>query len=63
MIIIIVVVGEYNEFGKDNDLVWYLLDDFKRFKQFIIGYYIIMGRKIFEFFFKFFFNRVYIVII
>jgi dihydrofolate reductase len=37
-----------NELGKDNDLLWHLQDDFKRFKSITSGHYIIMGRKTFE---------------
>ena len=48
MITIIAAAGENNELGKNNDLVWHLPDDFKRFKQLTTGHHIIMGRKTFE---------------
>jgi len=62
MITIIAAAGEYNELGKDNDLVWHLPDDFKRFKQLTTGHHIIMGRKTFESFPKPLPNRTHIVI-
>ena len=34
--------------GRDNDLVWRLPDDFKRFKRITSGHFILMGRKTFE---------------
>ncbi|MCB0374863.1 MAG: dihydrofolate reductase [Sinomicrobium sp.] len=48
MITMIAAAGENNALGKDNDLVWRLPDDFKRFKQLTAGHFIIMGRKTFE---------------
>ena len=62
MITIIAAAGENNELGKDNDLVWHLPDDFKRFKQLTTGHHIIMGRKTFESFPKPLPNRTHIVI-
>ncbi len=62
MITIIAAAGENNELGKDNDLVWHLPDDFKRFKQLTTGHHIIMGRKTFETFPKPLPNRTHIVI-
>ena len=32
MIILIAAAAENNALGKDNDLIWHLPDDFKRFK-------------------------------
>ncbi len=43
MITIIAAAGQHNELGKDNDLIWHLPDDFKRFKTLTTGHYIIMG--------------------
>jgi dihydrofolate reductase len=37
-----------NVIGKDNDMIWRLPDDFKRFKALTSGHSIIMGRKTFE---------------
>ncbi|WP_417361807.1 dihydrofolate reductase [Galbibacter sp.] len=48
MITIIAAAAENNALGKDNDLVWHLPDDFKRFKELTSGHPIIMGRKTFE---------------
>jgi dihydrofolate reductase len=31
--------------GKNNELVWHLPNDFKRFKTLTSGHHIIMGRK------------------
>jgi dihydrofolate reductase len=62
MITMIAAVGENNELGKDNDLVWHLPDDFKRFKQLTTGHHIIMGRKTFESFPNPLPNRTHIVI-
>ena len=46
--IMIAAAGLQNELGKDNQLMWHLPDDFKRFKSLTIGHPIIMGRKTFE---------------
>ncbi len=62
MITMIAAAGEKNELGKDNDLLWHLPDDFKRFKQLTTGHHIIMGRKTFETFPKPLPNRIHIVI-
>ena len=62
MITIIAAAGENNELGKDNDLVWHLPDDFKRFKQLTTGHHIIMGRKTFESFPNPLPNRTHIII-
>ncbi|ARV09382.1 dihydrofolate reductase [Winogradskyella sp. PC-19] len=59
---IIVAAGENNAIGKDNDLIWHLSDDLKRFKQLTNGHHIIMGRKTFESFPKPLPNRIHIVI-
>ena len=48
MIILIAAIGENNELGKDNDLLWHLPDDFKRFKELTSHHFLIMGRKTFE---------------
>ena len=59
---IIVAAGEQNAIGKDNDLIWHLSDDLKRFKALTNGHHIIMGRKTFESFKKPLPNRTHIVI-
>lgn len=48
MLSIIVAVAENGAIGKDNDLIWYLSNDLKRFKALTTGHAIIMGRKTFE---------------
>ena len=58
----IAAAAENNALGKDNDLVWHLPDDFKRFKKLTTGHHIIMGRKTFESFPKPLPNRTHIVI-
>lgn len=62
MTTIIAAVGENNALGKDNDLVWHLPDDFKRFKELTTGHYIIMGRKTFESFPQPLPNRTHVII-
>lgn len=62
MITMIAAAGENNELGKDNDLLWHLPDDFKRFKQLTTGHHIIMGRKTFESFPKPLPNRTHLII-
>ena len=48
MVSIIVAIGENGEIGANNDLLWRLPDDMKRFKELTTGHTIIMGRKTFE---------------
>lgn len=62
MITIIAAAAENNALGKDNQLVWHLPNDFKRFKEITSGHYIIMGRKTFESFPKPLPNRTHIII-
>jgi len=62
MIIMIAAAAENNALGKDNDLLWHLPDDFKRFKTLTSGHYIIMGRKTFESFPKPLPNRTHVII-
>ena len=59
---IIVAVAENNAIGKDNQLLWHLSDDLKRFKSLTSGHHIIMGRKTFESFPKPLPNRTHVVI-
>jgi len=59
---IIVAAAENNVIGKDNQLIWHLSDDLKRFKKLTSGHHIIMGRKTFESFPKPLPNRTHIVI-
>ncbi|MFN7676458.1 dihydrofolate reductase [Flavobacterium sp.] len=62
MITIIAAIAENNALGKDNQLLWHLPDDFKRFKNITTGHYIIMGRKTFESFPKPLPNRTHVII-
>lgn len=48
MLTIIAAVAKNNALGKNNDLIWKLPADLKRFKQITKGHHIIMGRKTFE---------------
>ncbi len=48
MVTIIAAVAKNNALGKDNQLIWHLPADLKRFKQVTSGHYVIMGRKTFE---------------
>ena len=47
-ITIIAAIGENNELGLDNKLIWNIKEDLKRFKKLTTGHSIIMGRKTFE---------------
>jgi dihydrofolate reductase len=62
MIILIAAVAENYALGKNNDLLWHLPLDFKRFKEITSGHYIIMGRKTFESFPKPLPNRTHVII-
>ena len=62
MITLIAAVAENNALGKNNQLLWHLPDDFKRFKNITTGHYIIMGRKTFESFPKPLPNRTHVII-
>lgn len=48
MITLIAATAENNALGKNNDMIWHLPDDFKRFKKLTSGHFIIMGRKTYE---------------
>lgn len=45
---IIVAVAKNGVIGKDNQLLWRLPDDLKRFKQLTLNHPMIMGRKTFD---------------
>ena len=62
ILVMIAAAGENNALGRDNDLIWHLPDDFKRFKRITTGHTIIMGRKTFESFPKPLPNRFHIII-
>ncbi|MEM0544002.1 dihydrofolate reductase [Flavobacterium sp. j3] len=62
MIILIAAIAENNALGKNNQLLWHLPDDFKRFKNTTSGHFIIMGRKTFESFPRPLPNRTHVII-
>ena len=62
MLTLIAATSTNNALGKDNQLVWHLPDDFKRFKALTSEHYIIIGRKTFESFPKPLPNRTHILI-
>lgn len=61
-ITIIAAADENNAIGKDNQLIWHLTEDLKRFKMLTNGHHIIMGRKTFESFPKPLPNRTHVVV-
>ena len=61
-ITIIVAAAENNAIGKNNNLIWSLPNDLKRFKKLTTGHCIIMGRKTFDSFPGLLPNRKHIVI-
>lgn len=48
MITIIAAVAANRALGKDNQLIWHLPADLRRFKKVTSGHHVIMGRKTFE---------------
>ncbi|MHA7128421.1 dihydrofolate reductase [Algoriphagus namhaensis] len=59
---LVAAVAKNRVIGSDNDLVWRLPDDFKRFKAITSGHYILMGRKTFESLGKPLPNRTHLVV-
>lgn len=47
-ITLIAAIAQHNAIGKDNDLIWHLPADLKRFKSTTSGHHIIMGRNTYE---------------
>jgi dihydrofolate reductase len=47
-IAMIAAMGENRELGMNNDLLWHISDDLKRFKRITSGHTVIMGRQTFE---------------
>lgn len=45
---IIVATDEHGAIGRDNDLMWHLRADLKRFKELTIGHTVMMGRNTFH---------------
>ncbi len=58
----IVAIAENNVIGKDQDLIWHIPNDLKRFKNITNGHCIIMGRKTYESIGKALPNRTNIII-
>ncbi|MDO4224403.1 MAG: dihydrofolate reductase [Bergeyella zoohelcum] len=48
MTTIVVAIGQNNEIGNDNQLLWHLPKDLKHFKELTSGNPVIMGRKTYE---------------
>ena len=48
MISIIVAISEDYGIGKDNDLLWKIPEDLKRFKKLTMGHCVIMGKRTWE---------------
>lgn len=61
-IILIVAKAKNNVIGKDNQLIWKLSSDLKRFKTLTSGHYILMGRKTYESLGKPLPNRTHLII-
>ncbi|NCT09585.1 MAG: dihydrofolate reductase [Flavobacteriia bacterium] len=62
MITIIAAISKNNALGKNNDLIWHLPADLKRFKELTTGHHIIMGRKTYESIGKTLPNRITIIV-
>lgn len=45
---IIVAIGNNNEIGKNNKLLWHIPEDLKKFKEITLGKTVVMGRNTFE---------------
>lgn len=48
MFSVIVAIGNNNEIGKNNKLLWHIPEDLKKFKEITSGKTVIMGRNTFE---------------
>lgn len=48
MTTLIAAIAKNNALGKDNDLIWHLPADLKRFKKVTSGHHILMGRNTYE---------------
>lgn len=47
-IVLVAAIAENNAIGKDNQLLWHLPEDLKRFKKITSGHIVVMGRKTFD---------------
>jgi dihydrofolate reductase len=45
---IIVAIAQNWAIGKNNELLWHISDDLKRFKRITLGHQVIMGKKTYE---------------
>lgn len=48
MFSIIVAIGKNNEIGKNNQLLWHIPEDLKKFKEITQGKTVVMGRNTFK---------------
>jgi len=48
MISIIVAIADNYAIGRNNDLLWHIPEDMKRFKKLTTGHTVIMGKKTYE---------------
>lgn len=48
IISLIVAIGKNRQIGKDNQMLWHIPADFKKFKETTMGHHLIMGRKTYE---------------
>jgi dihydrofolate reductase len=48
IISLVAALGPQREIGRDNQLLWKIPSDLKRFKQLTLGHTLLMGRKTFE---------------
>jgi dihydrofolate reductase len=48
IISIIVAIARNNAIGKDNQLLWHISEDLKRFKKLTTGHTLVMGKRTFE---------------
>ncbi len=48
MISLIVAIAQNGAIGKNNDLLWHISDDLKRFKAITSGHTVVMGTKTYE---------------
>ena len=48
MFSIIVAIGNNNEIGKNNKLLWHIPEDLKKFKEITFGKTVVMGRNTYE---------------
>ncbi|MFL0684828.1 MAG: dihydrofolate reductase [Algoriphagus aquaeductus] len=61
-IILIAAVAKNKVIGKDNQLIWKLSADLKRFKNLTSGHFVLMGRKTFDSLGRLLPNRTHLII-